>query len=152
VSIAIAISMPCKEWQRRLPRAAALARRAVRAALTEASHRGDAEVSLVLADDSMVARLNGRYRHRRGPTNVLSFPARAPMLGDVVIAYETAASEADAQGKSLADHLAHLCIHGTLHLIGHDHVRARDARRMETLEIAALFRLGIADPYNGPAR
>jgi len=68
-------------------------------------------------------------------------------LGDIVIALETTRAEARAAGKSLADHLAHLVIHGVLHLLGHDHVRPGPARRMERLEVLLLARLGIADPY-----
>jgi probable rRNA maturation factor len=152
VSVAIDIAIPCKSWRRALPRAGALARRAAVAALREAGHAGDAELSLVLADDATVAELNAKYRRRDGPTNVLSFPAAAPLLGDVVIAYETVAREARGQNRRLADHFAHLVVHGTLHLLGHDHARRADAKRMERLEAAALFRLGIADPYNGDAR
>jgi probable rRNA maturation factor len=152
VSVAVDISIPCKSWRRALPRAGALARRAVAAALAEARHRGDAELSLVLADDAALATLNAKYRRRKGPTNVLSFPATPPLLGDVVIAYQTVVREARAQNKRLGDHFAHLVVHGTLHLLGHDHIRRADAARMERLEIAALFRLGIADPYNEDAR
>jgi probable rRNA maturation factor len=146
------IAIPCKSWRRALPRAGALARRAVAAALAEAQHEGAAEVSLLLADDATLAALNAKYRRRAGPTNVLSFPAAPPLLGDVAIAYETVAREARAQRKRLADHFAHLVVHGTLHLLGHDHVRRTEAKRMERLEAGALFRLGIADPYNGDAR
>jgi len=152
VSIAVAITIPCADWRRALPRASGLARRAAREALRQAAYEGDGEVSVVLADDATVADLNRRYRRRRGPTNVLSFSATPPLLGDVVIAYETTAREAKAQHKPLADHFAHLVVHGTLHLLGHDHRRAAEARRMESLEIVTLFRLGIADPYNDGAR
>jgi probable rRNA maturation factor len=152
VSVAVDISISCKSWRRALPRAGALARRAVAAALREARHSGDAELSLVLADDATLAALNAKYRRRAGPTNVLSFPASPPLLGDVVIAYQTVAREARAQNKRLGDHFAHLVVHGTLHLLGHDHVKRTEAARMERLEVAALFRLGIADPYNEGAR
>jgi len=152
VSVDVDIQVPCKSWRRALPRAGTLARRAVAAALHEARHAEPSELSLVLADDATLARLNAKYRRRKGPTNVLSFPSAPPLLGDVVIAYQTTAREAKAQKKSLADHFAHLVVHGTLHLLGHDHVRIADARRMEALEVAALFRLGVADPYNGAAR
>ena len=152
MSVRVEIAIPCKSWRRALPHAATLARRAVAATLGEAGRDDDSELSLVLADDAMLARLNAKYRRRKGATNVLSFPGAEPLLGDVVIAYQTASREAKAQRKSLADHFAHLVVHGTLHLLGHDHVRSKDARRMEALEVAALFRLGIADPYNGPAR
>jgi probable rRNA maturation factor len=152
VSAAVDVDIRSGKWRRSLPRAAAIARRAVSAALDEAAHRGDAEVSIVLTDDKAIAALNRKYRRKSGATDVLSFAARPPLLGDVVIAYETASRDARAERRRLADHLAHLCVHGTLHLLGHDHVKAKDARRMEALEIAALFRLGIADPYNRRAR
>jgi probable rRNA maturation factor len=152
VSVAIDVDIRSEKWRRSLPRARAIARRAVNAALEEAAHRGDAEVGVVLTDDKSVAALNRKYRGKSGATDVLSFAARPPLLGDVVIAYERAARDARAEKKPLAHHLAHLCVHGTLHLLGHDHVKAGDARRMESLEVAALFRLGIADPYNGRAR
>ncbi|MGH6976532.1 MAG: rRNA maturation RNase YbeY, partial [Stellaceae bacterium] len=69
------------------------------------------------------------------------------LLGDVVVAHGTIAREARAQGKTLADHLAHLIVHGVLHLLGFDHERAAEARRMEALEVTILARLGVADPY-----
>jgi probable rRNA maturation factor len=68
-------------------------------------------------------------------------------LGDVALAFETCAAEARAQGKTLRAHLVHLVVHGVLHLLGHDHVRARDAERMESLEREILARLGLPDPY-----
>ena len=152
MSIAVDVDIRCDRWRRSLPRAAAIARRAVAAALAEAAHEGAAEVGVVLTDDKSIAALNRKYRRKSGATDVLSFVARSPLLGDVVVAYEHASRDARAMRKPLADHLAHLCVHGTLHLLGHDHVKPKEARRMEALEIAALFRIGIADPYNGPAR
>ena len=73
--------------------------------------------------------------------------AASPLLGDIVVAYETVAREAEAEGKSLADHFRHLVIHGLLHLLGEDHETEAEARRMEALEVEALASLGIADPY-----
>jgi probable rRNA maturation factor len=74
-------------------------------------------------------------------------PGEALPLGDVVLAYETIAREAAEQGKTLADHLAHLVVHGVLHLVGYDHEAAADAERMEALERTVLSGIGIADPY-----
>ena len=107
---------------------------------------------IVLADDSLQRRLNREFRGRDKSTNVLSFDGAPGALGDVVLALETIAAEAEAQGKTLAAHVTHLVVHGVLHLMGHDHERPGQARRMERLEIEILARLGIADPYRLPAR
>ena len=133
-----------------------IARRAVGAAWREAGRGlGDCEVSIVLGDDALVRRLNAAYRGQDKATNVLSFPAGgetgpqiAPrLLGDIVLAYETVDREAREQGKSVPDHAAHLCVHGLLHLLGHDHQGDADAVAMEALETAILAELGIADPF-----
>ncbi len=113
--------------------------------------RGTLVVRVVDAAES--ARLNARYRGRSGPTNVLSFPFEAPPgvpvdhLGDLVICAEVVRREAREQGKPLADHWAHMIVHGTLHLLGYDHVRPEDAAVMEPLEVELLARLGVPDPY-----
>ena len=112
----------------------------------------NAEISVVLCGDAFIRELNREWRGYDAPTNVLSFPAggdpaSAPLLGDIVIAFETASREAFEAGKPLRDHVAHLLVHGFLHLIGHDHVEAAEAAMMETLERAILGRLGIDDPY-----
>jgi probable rRNA maturation factor len=113
-----------------------------------------AEVSVVFTDDANVRALNGRYRGKNFPTNVLSFPLPpagkhrlGPMLGDVVLGAETVAKEAETAGLSREAHLTHLLIHGFLHLLGYDHEDDTDAKVMESLETAILGRLGIADPY-----
>jgi probable rRNA maturation factor len=108
------------------------------------------ELCILLADDACVGELNRRYRHRRKPTNVLSFPAApvfAPRLGDIVLGYGVLRREAAAQGKSLAAHAAHLTIHGVLHLFGYDHQNRREAAAMENLEISLLTGLGYPNPY-----
>jgi probable rRNA maturation factor len=159
MTVAVSISVSSPGWRRRGLKPAATARRAARAALAEdvGLPRGRWEISLLLADDATVRGLNARWRSRDQPTNVLAFAARerpAPSapdatmpLGDVVLAYETMAAEARAQGKPLPHHLSHLVIHGVLHLLGFDHERPAEARRMERLEVSALARLGFADPY-----
>ena len=96
--------------------------------------------------------LNRTWRGKDAPTNVLSFPAgegvgEPGLLGDVVLAYETTLKEARAQDIALRDHIAHLVVHGVLHLIGFDHMRDEQADRMEAVERVALTSLGIADPY-----
>lgn len=115
-----------------------------------------AELSLLLTDDRRIRTVNRDWRGFDKATNVLSFPAapperiaQSPLLGDIVIAYETVLREAEAESKSVSDHLRHLAIHGLLHLLGEDHETEAEARRMEALEIAALTRLGVSDPYAG---
>ncbi len=157
----IAVSVSCAAWTRALPEAELLCEKAALAALAgapdDARPVAPSEVSIALADDALVRDLNSRYRGIDRPTDVLSFPAAegdepapegAPiLLGDVVLAYETVLAEAEAEGKPLANHLAHLVAHGVLHLLGYDHVAEDDAREMEAIEIAILAGLGIADPY-----
>ena len=92
-------------------------------------------------------RLNARYRGRDKPTNVLSFQGVGKILGDLVICAQVVRAEARAQGKPLEAHWAHLVVHGALHLVGYDHERATEAKRMERREIAVLRRLGFANPY-----
>ncbi len=120
------------------------ARRAFAAAAR--AGRLDAPVSLLLADDAALARLNARHRGKPRPTNVLSFPNPAGG-GDLALALGTVRREARALGRSLADHLAHLVVHGTLHLAGFDHATERSARVMERREAMVLRRLGVPDPY-----
>lgn len=134
-----------------LERALAAAAAETGVALAEGS-----EVSLLLCDDARMRTLNRQWRGIDKPTNVLSFPAvepsalaRTPLLGDIAIAYDTAAREAAAEDKRLADHVSHLAAHGFLHLLGHDHVDPAEAGRMEALETRIMARLGIADPYAG---
>jgi probable rRNA maturation factor len=111
------------------------------------------EVAVLLADDESIRALNRDWRKIDKPTNVLSFPApRAagtalPHLGDIVIAYETVARESAEEGKAFAHHLAHLAVHGFLHLMGYDHGTDSDAEAMERLETAILARLDVPDPY-----
>jgi probable rRNA maturation factor len=104
---------------------------------------------MALADDRQVRALNARDRKMNKPTNVLSYPSGArAFLGDVVLARQTVWREARSQGKTPADHVAHLVVHGTLHLLGYDHETGdADAERMEALERRILATLGIADPY-----
>jgi len=118
----------------------------------------DAELSLRLTSDREVQQLNHQFRGLDQPTNVLSFaaldhpgpalPDGAPMfLGDIAIAAETVAREAGEQQKAVTDHLAHLVVHGTLHLLGYDHEAEEDAEEMEALERDILKQYGIEDPY-----
>jgi probable rRNA maturation factor len=111
-----------------------------------------AELAIVLTNDSAIRKLNRTWRGKDEPTNVLAFPAdqqagRPRLLGDVVIAYETLAREARTERKPFDHHLAHLAVHGFLHLCGYDHESDRQAATMERLETAILARLGVPDPY-----
>jgi probable rRNA maturation factor len=131
------------------------ARRAVTTAAAVLS-TPSSELAIVLTDDSAIRLLNRDWRGVDAPTNVLSFPAgRAggapPFIGDIVLAYETIAGEAKAGRKPLTHHIAHLAVHGFLHLLGYDHVREKDAETMEAVERDVLQRLGIPDPYPRPA-
>ncbi len=158
-------------WRDALDEPAALCRDAAKAALDAAGFGPLAprvELGVRLADDAELRRLNHRYRDRDAPPNVLSFaasdamPGRPPALpddgaplalGDVVLALETVLDEAGVQGKTVADHVGHLVVHGVLHLVGYDHECDADANIMEGLETAVLAGLGIADPYApSPAR
>ena len=108
------------------------------------------DVAVLLTDDRTVRDLNVRFRDRDRPTNVLSFPApdtARPHLGDIVLAHGVCAAEAKNQGKTLADHLSHLVIHGVLHLMGHDHEAEAEAEAMEARERMLLAGIGVPDPY-----
>ena len=113
----------------------------------------DSEIVIRLVDDAESAALNQQYRHKSGPTNILSFPFEAPegmdmdLLGDLVICTPLIAEEARQQNKPLLNHWAHITIHGVLHLLGYDHVEDAEAEEMETLEINLLQQLNIANPY-----
>ena len=107
-------------------------------------------VTVLLTGDAEVAELNQRFRGKAGPTNVLSFPAPPnpeKHLGDIALAFGVFAREAAEQGKSLADHLRHLTVHGVLHLAGYDHQTDDEAEAMEELERRVLAALGVSDPY-----
>jgi probable rRNA maturation factor len=144
-----------------------LAERAVAAAIAHSPYAAFAfdqpvyEVAVKLTSDEEVHQLNRAYRDKDKPTNVLSFPmvqhdllqATANtddgevLLGDIVLAEGVCAAEAAEKGVSIADHAAHLIIHGTFHLLGYDHMEDNEAEAMEALEIQALMSLGLSDPY-----
>ena len=112
-------------------------------------------VVILLADDAAVRDLNARFRGQDKATNVLSFPASANpegLLGDIALALGVCAREAREQGKSLANHVRHMTVHGTLHLLGYDHDIDAEAEIMEALECTLLAELGVPDPYGAPAQ
>lgn len=146
----------------------ALAESAVRAAFAEL-RLPEAGFTLCLmgCDDARILELNGDFRGKAKPTNVLSWPSdergaaegEVPdlpepgeaddpeSLGDIAISYDTCAREAAEAGKPMADHVTHLIVHGLLHLLGYDHIRAADGDLMEATEVRILARLGLSDPY-----
>ena len=143
----IEVEIEDEAWTGALPEAANVVERAAVAALGTV----EGDVVVLLTDDAGVQDLNARFRDRDRPTNVLSFPApesAAPHLGDLVLAYGVCAAEAEAQSKTLADHLSHLTVHGVLHLLGRDHEDDGEADEMEAEERAILASLGVADPYS----
>lgn len=166
-ALGLEVSVEDPRWADALPGVEARLRALAEAAIAGAEQddpdqvpEGPWEISMVLADDATVQGLNRDWRGKDKPTNVLSFaaldddeaplPEGAPLLlGDIVLAFETCAREAEEQGKTLADHFAHLVVHGVLHLLGYDHEQDDEAEAMEALEVAVLARLGVADPYLG---
>lgn len=146
-----------------------LAERAARGVMAELGlPRTGFAICVMGCDDARIAALNAGFRGKPQPTNVLSWPSEergaatpgaAPdlpepgsaddpeELGDIAIAYDTCAAEAAAQGKPMADHVAHLVVHGILHLLGYDHEDDADATVMEAIEIRVLAQLGVANPY-----
>ena len=154
-AIEIAVLVEAADWTAALPGAETLAERAARAVLAAQDETGeDLELAVLLTDDATVQDLNARYRGKDRPTNVLSFasddpapPGEARLLGDLALAFGTCRREAAEQGKPLEDHLTHLVVHGTLHLLGYDHEDEDEAEAMEARERRLLADLGVADPY-----
>lgn len=128
-------------------------RRWVAAVLSAEATTADVEITVRIVDEAEMAELNERYRHKTGPTNILSFPFDAPpgvecnLLGDLVIAAPVVQREAREQDKTETAHWAHMIVHGTLHLLGYDHQQPAEAEAMETREISILQQLGYANPY-----
>ena len=142
--ITVVLSTP--GWRAAVKRPEALARRAAEAALRESGAQG--AVTVLLADDAAVRRLNSDHRAKAKPTNVLSFPGGMPgHLGDIALALGVVRREARQAGRRAADHFAHLVVHGTLHLAGHDHLLAGEAQRMEQAEARVMRRLGRPNPW-----
>lgn len=155
-SIDIDIRIAAAGWRTALPGPAALVRRAVRAALkAELPANAKTGLSILLTDDAEMRKLNAGWRAKDKPTNVLSFPADAAVnpakppayLGDIALGLATCRREAKEQGKTLADHVTHLAVHGVLHLLGYDHMSDEEAAAMEPREVDILAGLKVADPY-----
>lgn len=165
--ILVEVNIPETRWLDHLPWLETLAREAAREACLAGgrsllSGTAKIEISLTFGDDDFVRQLNAQHRGIDRPTNVLSFPGASPsissagvaggprpelLLGDLMLGLETILGEAEEQGKRPGDHVAHLVVHGTLHLLGFDHQQDDEAARMERLEAGILENLGIADPY-----
>jgi probable rRNA maturation factor len=160
---ALDIASPCASWKRICPDVECLARDTALAALVDGiaatgiGSLAQVELGITLTDDAHQRQLNRRYRGQDASTNVLAFqaweprmhaPPRVPLLlGDVVLAFETVAREADEQVKPFCDHVRHLIVHGVLHLLGCDHLGEGDAIIMERLETSILAKLGVRNPY-----
>ncbi len=134
---AVVVTEP--RWRRAVPRAELIVARAARIA-------GGAG-AVVLASDAAVKRLNARHRGQNKPTNVLTFEG-----GDIILALGVVQREARAAGRRTAHHMAHLVVHGALHLRGHGHGLPGDARRMEMAETRLLHRIGVPDPWRSGRR
>jgi len=152
--LAIDLTIDAPAWTDAVNDAEAVVLRAAQAAYGKAGDGEEAELSLVLADDRRVRDLNLEWRGKDSPTNVLSFPTgdegapgRARHLGDVVLALETVLGEAERFDKPVGHHVAHLTVHGVLHLLGFDHQAPDEAAVMERLEVVILNGLGVSDPY-----
>ena len=143
----IELVIDCDDWITALPDYESLAVKCL-AHVREAGVPCDGAVAVMLANDIKVAELNAQFRGKQGATNVLSFPgAGDDHLGDIAIALETCHKEAAEKKIAFDDHVAHLIVHGLLHLAGYDHVDDRDAEIMEALESKILSTMGIVDPY-----
>ncbi len=152
----VTVSVPCQAWRDAIADVEGVCKSAVEATCSSKPPCSMAEVSIVLADDAFIQKLNRDYRGKDEPTNVLSFtgdhglpevPGAEMMLGDVVVSYETITAEAKENGRDIKDHLSHLIVHGMLHLLGFDHRDDEEASKMEEMEVSVLTGIGINNPY-----
>jgi probable rRNA maturation factor len=157
-NLTLDFSYECELWHDELPDLEELTRLAALKTLEFTGYTApQIEISTVFADDTFIQNLNRDYREQDKPTNVLSFPQYEPneldkkaeflALGDIILAYETIAREADEQEKSLRAHTVHMIVHSLLHLLGYDHLTDFEAETMEKLEIRILKALGVKNPY-----
>ena len=158
VDLRLIVEVEDARWREALPDVEAILARAIALALARIPAAGrPVEVGVRLVDDGAIQGLNRDWRGRDKPTNVLSFPLGDPapaadatvpwLLGDIVMGFDTVLGEAEAEGKPLSHHVAHLAIHAALHLTGYDHEAEEEAASMEKAEVALLGELGIPDPY-----
>lgn len=121
--------------------------------LQELHYEQPVQLSIRVVGEQEITQLNEKYRKKNQSTNVLSFPyeplpgVNVPLLGDVVVCARIVGQQAKQQGKSPDQHWAHMIIHGVLHLLGYDHIKAADADEMEAIEINILSKLGFPNPY-----
>ena len=153
-SIDIDMMVDAAAWREALPALKSLVDRTLLAVWRRAGDDSPAEASLVLSSDAEMRKLNFQHRAVDHSTNVLAFPLGEPMqpdgprhLGDIVLAYETVVREAARDAKPLDAHVAHLLVHGLLHLLGHDHESESDAEAMEQIEVEIMASLGYPNPY-----
>ena len=173
IRLKIHLDIASDKWKKAFPQMASKIEQAAACAFLHAKkpaafNRRAFEISIILTDDSNVKTLNKNYRGKNKPTNVLSFPqinlqkfrrtaldifpAKSEVpLGDIVLAFQTIKRESREQDKALESHIIHLVVHGTLHLLGYDHERLKDAKAMEKLECDILGALGYPDPYHEPS-
>lgn len=144
---AISTQLHDTAWKQELPNYRAVIGKAVRATLHAEGVR-EASLSVALMEDEAVRELNAQFRGKDTPTNVLSFPdGEEGNLGDIALAFGVVKREAMEQKKPFSNHLSHMVVHATLHLLGYDHIEEDEAEAMETKEIAILSRIGIENPY-----
>lgn len=170
IRLSVTIDNTSAKWNRAFPGKNIKIEQAVAAAFLRAKKpaafaRRHFEINILLTDNATIRNLNNSYLGKNKPTNVLSFPQLnmqkfrktsldifpakiAIPLGDVVLAHEVIQQEARLQKKTLESHVMHLVVHGVLHLLGHDHMRLKDAKIMEKLECDILRTLGYSDPYH----
>ncbi len=170
ITLSISLDLASAKWKKAFPKMEEKIEQAVAASFLHAKKpkafsERNFEVAVTLADDKAMTDLNHTYRGKKSSTNVLSFPQfkiagltgrtldfypdqDAIPLGDVVLAHGTVKKECKEQDKTLENHVIHLVVHGTLHLLGYDHMKGKDAKSMEKLECAVLESLGYPDPYD----
>lgn len=175
MKLKVNLDVAAAKWKKAFPRMQSKIEQAASCAFLNAKKpvafkRRSFEIGVILTDDTNIKTLNKNYRGKNKPTNVLSFPqlnlqnfrrtsldifpvsSEIP-LGDILLAFQTIQRECLEQGKSLEDHVIHLITHGTLHLLGYDHMRQAEAKAMEKLECDILESLGYPDPYHeSPAK